>query len=102
MRPNIIIDTKEAYYEDRIQEARVGNTFIRNVGFCARCKAVAVNYDTYVRNPEIEPIPTLNKYRKHELGTLFGTYDMVDIVGSKEQYKRLLPSYPALTDRKID
>lgn len=27
---------------------------------------------------------------------------MVDIVGSKEQYKRLLPSYPALTDRKID
>lgn len=73
-RPNIVIDTGVAYEEDKMQEARVANTFIRLVGFCSRCKAVANNYETCDRNPELEPNPTLNKYRKHELGVLFGTY----------------------------
>lgn len=85
-RPNITIDTPFAYEEDRMLEARVGNTFIRLVGYCSRCKAVANNYETNDRNPEFEPNPTLNKYRKHELGTLFGTYHQVDIIESQEQF----------------
>ena len=81
-RPNIVIDSEFAYEEDRMQEARIGNTLMRIVGFCSRCKAVANNYDTNDRNPELEPNPTLNKFRKHELGTLFGTYHQVEIIGS--------------------
>lgn len=81
-RPNIIIDTQFAYTEDYMQEARIGNTFLRLVGFCSRCKAVGNNYETNDRNPEFEPNPTLAKYRKHELGTLFGTYHQVEVIGS--------------------
>lgn len=101
-RPNIIIDSEFAYEEDRMQEARVGNTFLRIVGYCSRCKAVASNYDTNDRNPELEPNPTLAKYRKHELGTLFGTYHQVEVIGSSEQYRRLLPEYALPKDRKFD
>ena len=83
-RPNITIDSKFAYEEDRMQEARIGNTFIRLVGYCSRCKAVANNYETNDRNPEFEPNPTLAKYRKHDLGTLFGTYHQVEVIQSQE------------------
>jgi MOSC domain len=85
-----------------MQEARIGNTFMRIVGFCSRCKAVASNYDTNDRNPELEPNPTLAKYRKHELGTLFGTYHQVEVIGSQDQFRRLLPDYPLPKDRKFD
>ena len=102
-RPNITIDTQFAYEEDRMLEARVGNTMIRLVGYCNRCKAVANNYETNDRNPELEPNPTINKYRKHpELGNLFGTYHQVDIIESPEQFQRLLPDYDVPRDRKFD
>ncbi len=92
-RPNIVIDTGVPYEEDLFQEFRIANTFVRNVGFCSRCKAVANNYETNDRNPELEPNPTLNTYRKHELGTLFGTYHMVEIIPDEETFKKLLPDY---------
>ena len=101
-RPNIIIDTEFAYQEDYMQEARIGNTFMRLVGFCSRCKAVANNYDTNDRNPELEPNPTLAKYRRHELGTLFGTYHQVEVIKSEDQYKRLMPEFDVPRDRKFD
>jgi hypothetical protein len=100
-RPNIIIDTGVPYDEDLIQEFRIANTFARNVGFCARCKAVTVNYDTNERNPELEPNPTLNTYRKHALGTLFGTYHMVEIIPDEATFKKLLPGFPVPTDCKF-
>lgn len=100
-RPNIVIDTAVPYEEDLFQEFRIANTFARNVGFCARCKAVSSNYQTNERNPELEPNPTLNTYRKHELGTLFGTYHMVEIIPDAETFKKLLPGFPVPTDRKF-
>lgn len=100
-RPNIIIDTGVPYEEDLFQEFRIANTFARNVGYCARCKAVTSNYQTNERNPELEPNPTLNLYRKHELGTLFGTYQMVEIIPDAETFKKLLPGYSVPTDRKF-
>ena len=100
-RPNIIIDTAVPYEEDLFQEFRIANTFARNVGFCARCKAVTSNYETNERNPELEPNPTLNTYRKHALGTLFGTYHMVEIIPDEATFKKLLPGFPVPTDRKF-
>ena len=100
-RPNIIIDTAEAYEEDLLQEFRIGSTMVRNVGFCSRCKAVANNYETNDRNPEMEPNPTLASYRKHELGTLFGTYHMVEIIPSVEVFEKLLPGFAVPKDRKL-
>lgn len=81
-RPNFIIDTMVPWEEDLLQEVRIGNLMMRLVGFCARCKAVACNYNTNERNPELEPNPTLASFRKHELGTLFGTYHQVDVIKS--------------------
>lgn len=101
-RPNIIIDTKEAYEEDLLQEFRIGNVMVRNVGFCSRCKVVANNYETNDRNPEMEPNPTLASYRKHELGTLFGTYHQVEIIPSEEVFKKLLPGFEVPKDREYN
>ncbi len=100
-RPNIVIDTAVPYEEDLFQEFRIANTFARNVGFCARCKVVTNNYQTNERNPEQEPMPTINTYRKHELGTLFGTYHMVEIIPDADTFKKLLPGFPVPTDRKF-
>jgi hypothetical protein len=48
---------------------------VRLVGYCVRCKAICINYQTNDRNPELEPNPTIGTYRRHkELGNLFGTY----------------------------
>lgn len=58
-----------------MSEVRIGGVLLRLVGYCSRCKAVAVNYDTCMLNPEMEPNSTLAKFRKHkDLGVLFGTY----------------------------
>lgn len=73
-RPNLVIDTSTPYEEDEMYEARICNIMLRLVGFCSRCIVVARNYDTCDANPDLEPNPTLETYRKHELGNLFGTY----------------------------
>ena len=73
-RPNFIIDTSEPYEEDEMYEARISNIMLRLVGFCSRCQVVARNYKSYDSNYNDEPNPTLESYRKHELGNLFGTY----------------------------
>ena len=100
-RPNIIIDTGVPYEEDLLQEFRIGSTMVRNVGFCSRCKVVANNYETNEHNPELEPNPTLASYRKHELGTLFGTYHMVEIIPSVDIFKKLLPGFEVPKDREL-
>eukprot|EP00347_Sterkiella_histriomuscorum_P014536 403360502 len=101
-RPNFIIDSGVAYSEDTIQEARIGNTMMRLVGYCSRCKAVTCNFETNDRNPELEPTDTLGAYRKHEFGTLFGTYHQVEIIQSQNQFRRLFPNYPMTKNRKFD
>lgn len=73
-RPNFIINSGVAFSEDTMQEARIGNVMMRLVGYCSRCKAVTCNFETNDRNPELEPTETLAEFRKHEFGTLFGTY----------------------------
>lgn len=73
-RPNFIIDTDKPFEEDEFMEARISNIFMRLVGFCSRCRIVARNYSTCDINAAEEPTPTLESYRKNELGTLFGTY----------------------------
>jgi hypothetical protein len=101
-RPNFIIDSGVPYSEDTYQEARIGNTFFRLVGYCSRCKAVTCNFETNDRNPELEPVETLNQFRKHEFGTLFGTYHQVEVISSQEQFRRLLPEFAVPRNRKFD
>ncbi len=101
-RPNFIIDSTQPYSEDTYQEARIGNTLFRLVGYCSRCKAVTCNFETNDRNPELEPTETLASYRKHEYGVLFGTYHQVEVINSAEQFRRLLPEYQIPRNRKFD
>ena len=77
------------------------NNFPRNVGLCARCKGVICNYDTNERKTELEQNPTLNTYRNHALGTLFGTYHMAEIIPDEAFFKKLLPAFPYSTNRKF-
>jgi uncharacterized protein YcbX len=74
-RPNIIIDTGKEFEEDSFDQMRIGNVMMRLVGYCSRCKAIAINLDTWDENPDNEPNETLSSFRKHkDLGNLFGTY----------------------------
>jgi uncharacterized protein YcbX len=100
-RPNITIDSGIPYSEDTMQEARIGNVLMRLVGYCSRCKVVTCNYETFDRNPNLEPTETLAQFRKNEWGTLFGTYHQVEIIGSHQQFRRLLPEFAVPKNRKL-
>ena len=45
-RPNLVIDTGEAYSEDHIKECRVGAAMLRFSGYAIRCPQVRVNVET--------------------------------------------------------
>jgi len=74
-RPNLVIETGEAYSEDLYAEMRVGTLLLRNVGPTIRCNAVRMNWDKNDRYEDKEPNATLQQYRNVKgLGNLFGMY----------------------------
>jgi uncharacterized protein YcbX len=74
-RANILIDTPVAFEEDLYIEMRIGSMLMRCVGPCIRCKAIQLDYNKYLRNPEDEPSSTLGTFRSVKgLGSVFGMY----------------------------
>lgn len=43
-RPNILIDQEPAYCEEEMQQFRIENMLVRQVGPCSRCKMTSVNW----------------------------------------------------------
>ena len=62
-RPNIVVDTGEAFSEDHIKEMRAGAALLRFTGPAIRCNQTRVNVDTESFIGENEPYSTLNTYR---------------------------------------
>lgn len=69
-RPNIVVKGCEPFAEDTWNRIRVGNVELAVVKPCARCVVTTLDKETLEKNKE--PLKTLGRYRKHQLGAIFG------------------------------
>jgi hypothetical protein len=69
-RPNIVIKGCEPFAEDTWNQIRIGDVKLSIVKPCARCVVTTIDKETLEQGKE--PLKTLGKYRKHELGAIFG------------------------------
>jgi len=51
-RPNMVVETGEAYSEDLISEMRLGTCMMRTAGPAIRCNTIRVNYDNQTKFEE--------------------------------------------------
>ena len=61
-RPNIVLESVEAYDEDRIDELRADGVRLKLVKACTRCRITATNQDSAEVEGD-EPLRTLRGYR---------------------------------------
>ena len=69
-RPNIVVQGGGAYVEDTWNGIRVGDVELAIVKPNARCVVTTIDKDTLEKSKE--PLRTLEKYRRHKLGAIFG------------------------------
>ena len=69
-RPNIVVRGGELFAEDTWKRVRIGDVELAVVKPCARCVVTTIDKETLEQGKE--PLKTLGKYRKHELGAIFG------------------------------
>jgi uncharacterized protein len=69
-RPNLVVRGCQAFAEDSWNRIRIGNVELGVVKPCARCEVTTIDKETLERSKE--PLKTLGKYRKHQLGAIFG------------------------------
>lgn len=69
-RPNIVVSGGPAYVEDSWNRIRVGDVELAVVKPNARCVVTTIDKETLEKSKE--PLRTLEKYRRHKLGAIFG------------------------------
>ena len=69
-RPNIVVRGGPAYVEDAWNRIRAGDVELAVVKPNARCVVTTIDKDTLEKSKE--PLRTLEKYRRHKLGAIFG------------------------------
>ena len=70
-RPNIVVDARDAFAEDRWQRIRIGDVEFEGVKACSRCVFTTIDPDTGIKDPDLEPLRTLSKYRRRPEGGVF-------------------------------
>jgi uncharacterized protein len=69
-RPNIVVKGCAPFVEDTWKRIKIGDVEMALVKPCARCVVTTIDKDTLAKSKE--PLKTLNKFRKHKLGAIFG------------------------------
>ncbi len=69
-RPNLVVRGCEPFAEDTWNRIRVGDVELAIVKPCDRCVVTTIDKETLERSKE--PLKTLAKYRRQELGAIFG------------------------------
>ena len=69
-RPNVVVKGCEPFAEDTWNRIRIGDVQLAVVKPCARCEVTTIDKDTLERSKE--PLKTLGRFRKQELGAIFG------------------------------
>ena len=70
-RANIIIESKEAHIEDDFNKIKIGEAAFLNIKPCKRCVMTTIDQSTAEKS--VEPLKTLNTYRKFDKHIYFGT-----------------------------
>lgn len=79
-RPSIVVDTDQAFAEDRWRRIRVGTVEFRVVKPCGRCVLTTIDPDTLARGKE--PLSTLARHRRADSKVLFGVNAIPDGTGT--------------------
>lgn len=69
-RPNLVVLGTETHAEDTWKKIRIGEVIFQVVKPCARCMMLNINQETAIKG--VEPLKTLNNYRKAGNKVLFG------------------------------
>jgi uncharacterized protein len=69
-RPNLVVSGCEPYAEDTWNKIKIGDVELAVVKPCPRCVVTTIDKATLEQSKE--PLKTLSKYRRHELGAIFG------------------------------
>ena len=69
-RPNIVVKGGNGFVEDTWNRIKLGNVELAVVKPCARCVVTTIDKETLEQSKE--PLKTLTKFRKQELGVIFG------------------------------
>ena len=69
-RPSLIFSGGEAYDEDHWKTFRINSIDFHGVKLCDRCTVTTVDQDNGIKGKE--PLATLNKYRRINMGVYFG------------------------------
>jgi uncharacterized protein len=69
-RPNIVVKGSDPFAEDTWKRIRIGEIEIALVKPCARCVVTTIDKETLAKSKE--PLKTLESYRRHPLGAIFG------------------------------
>ena len=69
-RPNLVVKGCEPFAEDTWKRIRIGDVEMALVKPCPRCVVTTIDKETLAKSKE--PLKTLNGYRNHELGAIFG------------------------------
>lgn len=69
-RPNIVVQGGAPFAEDTWKRIKIGDVEMALVKPCPRCVVTTIDKETLAQSKE--PLKTLNAYRKHELGAVFG------------------------------
>lgn len=69
-RPNIVITGAEAFAEDSWQSIQIGNVIFDLPKPCSRCILTTVSVDKGIKNPNGEPLATLQSFRTAENGDI--------------------------------
>jgi uncharacterized protein YcbX len=69
-RPNIVVRDCASFAEDNWKRIRIGDIEMALVKPCPRCVVTTIDKETLAKSKE--PLKTLESYRRHELGAIFG------------------------------
>ncbi|MBE7436101.1 MAG: MOSC domain-containing protein [Anaerolineales bacterium] len=69
-RPNLVVKGCEPFAEDAWKRIRIGDVEMALVKPCPRCVVTTIDKETLAKSKE--PLKTLEKFRRHELGAIFG------------------------------
>lgn len=71
-RPNVVVSGCQAYAEDNWRRLRIGEVEFAGVKACSRCIFTTIDPDTGRKDPGLEPLRTLSRYRRRDGGVYFG------------------------------
>ena len=82
-RPNLVIDTAEAWEEDRWSHVQVGDVRFRLASPCTRCTVITLDQHTGAATPRKEPLRTLGLIHRDDEGHItFGWNAVPETLGT--------------------